>query len=104
MKLPGDASRRFLAGAVCKLSPQDKNDGNNRKARDNVEHIFGDDFEHSHPPCWIRYALGRSKRRSIKLGLYFDKQQRSPAAWRYSPQSAAPRPLLTSLAADSAAA
>jgi len=49
MKLPRDASTRFLAGAVCKLSPQDKNDGNNRKARDNVEHIFGDGFEHSRP-------------------------------------------------------
>ena len=33
------------------------------KARDNVEHIFGDGFEHNLP---------RSERRSIKLGLYFD--------------------------------
>jgi hypothetical protein len=28
-----------------------KNGDNNRKARDNVEHIFGDDFEHN-PARW----------------------------------------------------
>jgi hypothetical protein len=41
------ASTRFLAGAVCELSRQGKNGKNNCKARDNVEHIFG---EHDPPP------------------------------------------------------
>jgi len=47
-----------------------KNDGNHHKARETVEYIFRDGFQHDPPLWWVR--------RTIELGLYFDKQPDDP--------------------------
>src|SRR5262249_293033 len=50
--------------------PKVKKDGYHHKARENVEYISRDGFQHDPPPWWVR--------RSIELGLYFDKEPDDP--------------------------
>jgi hypothetical protein len=50
-----------------------KNGGNNRNASDNVEHIFGNGFEHKPPPWDADPSEG-----ALNWALIFDKQPSSP--------------------------
>jgi hypothetical protein len=100
--------RVFWQGHYVSYHRKVKNNGNNRKARDNVEHIFGDAFEHSPPPGVsskisageFRANWGDStpdrwhrtmKQFDVTSAVHGGGKRRcatASAAWRYSPHPA----------------
>jgi hypothetical protein len=66
--------RVFWHGHYVSYRRKVKNDGNNHKARDSVERIFLDGFQHTPPPGG-QIQIAADPARSTELGLYFDKRQ-----------------------------